>query len=75
MTSQRRPPGVLVIRHRLIKARLEQGMTQQALASAMGGMQSSVSEWENGSRVPRLDSAIRWARALGLELTLRPEAK
>jgi transcriptional regulator with XRE-family HTH domain len=52
---------------RLARAQREQlGLTQTELAEAIGRTQTWVSGFEKGRYVPRLDSALLVARALGL---------
>ena len=44
--------------------RLALGMTQEALASAVGVRKMSISRWESGQDIPRADRAIRLAEVL-----------
>jgi transcriptional regulator with XRE-family HTH domain len=55
-------------------ARTGAGLTQVALASALGTAQSVVSRWERGADSPRVDTLVRILRACGYEpdLVLRP---
>lgn len=60
-------------------ARLEAGLTQAALAAAMGITQPAVARLEGGANVPTIDSLVKAARAMGLHLAVglmtEPEAK
>lgn len=46
------------------RIRLEAGITQQELASALGASRVSVSRWEKVVRLPRGDKAFHYALAL-----------
>lgn len=49
-----------------IKAlRLRAGLTQEALAAALGMSQQAVASWESGERSPRASDIPRLADALG----------
>lgn len=48
--------------------RIELGWTQQKLAEQVGLHQESVARIENGGTVPRLDTVLKLALALGLKL-------
>jgi transcriptional regulator with XRE-family HTH domain len=50
------------------------GLSQTALAAAIGTAQSVVSRWERGADTPRVDTLVRILRACGFEpdLVLRP---
>lgn len=50
--------------------RAEAGLTQTALAQAIGTKQSVISRWERGDDTPRLDSIVRILRACGFEADL-----
>ncbi|MCM3041519.1 helix-turn-helix transcriptional regulator [Paenibacillus motobuensis] len=50
--------------------RIELGWTQQELAEKVGLHQESIARIENGGSVPRLDTIIKLALALGMKLSL-----
>src|SRR3954454_22780709 len=53
---------------RLVRdVRQDAGLTQTALADAIGTKQSVVSRWENGDDTPRLETLVRILRACGFE--------
>ena len=58
----------------IASARRGSGLSQVALASAIGTAQSVVSRWERGADSPRVDTLVRILRACGYEpdLVLRP---
>lgn len=45
-------------------AREKAGLTQAELAAMLGIKYPNVTRWESGDRLPRVDTAIRLARAL-----------
>jgi|SRR6516165_7154113 transcriptional regulator with XRE-family HTH domain len=55
-------------------ARTAAGLTQVALAAAIGTAQSVISRWERGADAPRVETLVRILRACGYEsdLVLRP---
>lgn len=55
----------------LVNRRKELGITQQELASMTGISRASVSNFENLSAMPKLETIIKIATVLGLELTIR----
>lgn len=63
------------IRHRLDgnlgdlirEARRRAGLSQTALAGAIGTTQSAVSRWERGHETPRADTLVDILRACGFE--------
>ena len=57
-------------------ARTGAGLTQVALAAAIGTTQSVISRWERGADSPRVDTLVRILRACGYEpdLVLRRTA-
>lgn len=55
---------------RLKRARESRGLTQGAVADAIGTTQSAISDLENARVDPRLDTLIRFASAVDLKLTL-----
>ena len=52
----------------LIKARLEQGITQKQLSEMTGIQQSNISRLESGNYNPTINFLKRIAKALGKEL-------
>ena len=52
----------------IIKARTEQGLTQEDLAVRTGLQRSNISRLESGNYNPSLDLLSRVAKGLGLEL-------
>lgn len=51
---------------RLAEARKEKGLTQQALADAVGVTQVAVANWEHGRRSPSIANLRKVADALGV---------
>lgn len=56
----------------LKESRRSRGLSQRALSKLVGIPQSQIARIENGKVDPRISSAIRLARALGLELMFVP---
>jgi len=54
--------------NRIAYHRKRVGMSQRDLARVLGVPQSRVNEWENDKAVPRLETAIRIAQALGVNV-------
>lgn len=54
----------------IIDARIEQGLTQKALAEKVGMNQADISKLENGNRNPSLGLLKKLAAGLGMELKL-----
>ena len=52
----------------MIKARLEQGITQKQLSEMTGIQQSNISRLESGNYNPTINFLKRIAKALGKEL-------
>ena len=44
------------------------GMKQEVLANQLGAKQASISEWENGKKIPSLETAIQLADIFGVSL-------
>jgi transcriptional regulator with XRE-family HTH domain len=59
---------------RLKKLREEAGLSQPKLAKAAGIPVGTIRNWEQNLRVPRLDTAFRVAKALGISLDLLADA-
>lgn len=53
---------------RVIRLRQERGWTQAELAQRAGLKQSAIARIEGGDSVPRVDTAMRIAKALGMKL-------
>jgi transcriptional regulator with XRE-family HTH domain len=54
--------------HRLQRLRKDAGFSQSALARATGIPVTTIRGWEQDRRIPRIDSALKVARALGISL-------
>ena len=54
----------------LVKARVEQGLTIEALAKRMGYSVNSLYGWENECYCPKYRAFHDWANALGFRMTL-----
>lgn len=67
-------PNVKAIRATLIAARAQAGLSQWDVARTMRTVQSAVSDIELGGN-PTLDTASRWAEAVGYELLVRPRPR
>ncbi|AZK48845.1 XRE family transcriptional regulator [Paenibacillus lentus] len=52
------------------RRRIELGWTQQELADKVGLHQESIARIENGGSVPRLDTVLKLAFALGMKISL-----
>jgi ribosome-binding protein aMBF1 (putative translation factor) len=59
----------------MIKARLEQGLTQKDLAQRVGMDQADISKLENGTRAPSLKLLKKLAEGLDMELRIHFEPK
>jgi ribosome-binding protein aMBF1 (putative translation factor) len=55
----------------IIKARLDKGMTQTELATAMNTKQSVISRAENGGSIPSVSFLKRLAKALDIKLKIQ----
>ncbi len=53
------------------EVRRRAGLSQLALAQALGTSQSAIARWERGDVLPSLETVRRIVRACGLELTFR----
>jgi transcriptional regulator with XRE-family HTH domain len=61
-------------RTKLIKARLDAGLTQAQLAERIGTKQSSISRLEGGDSEPSFDMLRRLAAALNVSFEILPTA-
>lgn len=60
----------------LRRRRRRQGLSQAALAAAVGRDRSTISRWESGERLPNLASLVALGRALRCDpAALLPQAK
>lgn len=60
-------PDHLIARE-ILAARRSAGMSQEALAKAIGTSQSRVSKWERAEETPRLEALYKIAAATGHEV-------
>ena len=51
--------------NRIAHYRKLRGLSQERLAHVLGTSRQQLSEWERGLKLPRVDTAIDIARALG----------
>ena len=63
---------VFELRRKLIRMRMEKGMTQEQLAEKMGTKRSNISRLEAGETVsfPTLKTISKYAEALGYKVTV-----
>ena len=52
----------------LLKQRTKKGLSQEEVAKAIGVSQKSYSNYENGTRNPKIDKIIKLAKLLEIEL-------
>ncbi|PWR17705.1 helix-turn-helix domain-containing protein [Zavarzinia aquatilis] len=52
----------------LAQARLEKGLTLEAVASRVGVSAQALDQWERRQVMPRLENLFGWARALGMTI-------
>jgi transcriptional regulator with XRE-family HTH domain len=57
----------MTIAQTLAAARAKSGMTQTAVASALGVHWTTVARWEQGQRMPTILDLIRYAAAVGVK--------
>jgi len=55
---------------RLKALRKERGLSQTALADLLGSSKQVVSRYETGQRVPKVDTVLHYASALGVPLSV-----
>ena len=56
------------LRIRLKEVRENKGLSQQALASAIGESQSTLASWENGKSMPRANTLLKLVNYLDVSL-------
>ena len=54
--------------NKLRTMRIQHGLSQAALAEAIGSTQECISRYENGERKPSIDTAVLLARALNCKV-------
>ena len=59
----------------LTQRRVDLGYSQRDLDRLVDVSACQIAKWERGFRHPTLESAERWAQALGLKLELVPTGK
>ena len=59
------------IKREIIKLRLEQGLSQKALADRIGTKQSAISRLESGDYNPSIEFLSKVAHALGKEIHIK----
>lgn len=57
-------------REKLVARRKALGLTQSDIAIRMGTAQSTVSEFEKGTKDPRFSTFLRYADAVGLDVSI-----
>lgn len=64
---------LFAIKKQLIETRLSKGITQEQIAKLLGTSKSNISRMEslNNTYSPNLDTLIKYASALGLNVGLR----
>ena len=60
---------------RIRELRMLRGLTQEELARMAGLKQSAVARMESVKSIPRLDTVLKVADALGLEMTFEQKSK
>jgi transcriptional regulator with XRE-family HTH domain len=58
----------------LAEARREQRLTRVAIAARIGVSAAAVGQWEAGASSPGIDTLVRWAHALGRDITVANSA-
>ena len=59
-------------RVKLIAARRDLELTQEALADRLGLSQSMIARYETGDKAPTADRLRAWAKAVGLRVKIIP---
>lgn len=62
------PTGTETFAKRLQMCRVNSGMNKRELGDMVGLAPGNIGKYENGTTVPRLDSAFKLAKALGYTL-------
>lgn len=57
----------------LVKTRKERNMTQEAVAKMTGLKQSAIARFEAGTIIPRLDTLVKYAEAVGVDIFEVPQ--
>lgn len=65
-------PGPHPVARALMIERLARGLTQADVAAELGVTHKVISWWETGRHDPGLWSITRYAKALGLRITIEP---
>lgn len=63
-----------LVKSLMIQRRLEQGLTQAALAKKLGTKQSGIARFESGKYNPSLQFLYKMARAMDAELIVKVKA-
>lgn len=66
---------VVPVRHWLIQAKIDKGLTYLQLAKEVGVTQQAIFLWERGKRTPKPKFAKKIASVLGLDWTKFYESK
>ena len=61
-------PGLDPLIAQLVRARVDQDLSQEAMALKAGVSRATLARWERGTHGPTLPGLTRWTRALGLTL-------
>lgn len=56
--------------NRLRESRIKKGYTQEELAGIIGVDRSTISKWENGDMIPRVEKVILLSELLSIDLRL-----
>lgn len=64
MNAERLKAGLKKIGENMARHRKGQRISQRTVAKDIGGSQSRISRWENGSSSPRLEDFLRYADAI-----------
>ncbi|MBR6206969.1 MAG: helix-turn-helix transcriptional regulator [Oscillospiraceae bacterium] len=59
--------------HEVSEARIKAGLTQAQLAEKCGMKQSAIARFENLSVMPKLDTVVKIAASLSLNMEIKPE--
>ena len=75
MTPPDRIAKMTPIVAQLVAIRKAKGIKQSSVATRMGVIPSAVCNFERGHRAPLLSTTLRYAAAIGMQLTLQPAPK